>query len=260
MSRLVTALLCLLLAACAAPPRLQQVRDFTDEAPKLAGFADLSQRFRDTYQRERPYLSAEAAVREQPADRKRHEAYPDFIALHTAAMCYLRALRQLADAGQFDADAQVHELAGSIKAWPDTGLSDRHVAAYASLVRVLTRAAGARQQDQALQAMLREGYQPLQDTLDAMQTLLRYYDKSHDNEQHIVLGLLQMEIAFASTPRERLLSALAKAHEQEKVAEYRLLGLRHTLASNHVAELRARHAALYRDLDPIALPLSGAQP
>jgi len=251
MKRYLSILLCLLLAACASNPRLQEVRALAGDAPKLAGFSDLSQRFRDTYQREQPYLNAEAAQREEAIDRKRRDAYPDFVALHSAATTYLRALGDLAGGATFNYGDQVKQMAEGIKAWPDTGLTDRHVNAYAGLVRVLLRAATSREQDKAVQAMLREGYEPLQGTLDAMVTLLRYFNKNHDNEQRIVLGMLEVEIPYADAPRDRLLAALARSHQQEKLREYRLLGLRHTLAAQHIDALRERHAALYRGLDPL---------
>jgi len=251
MKRYLCILLCLLLAACASNPRLQEVRALADDAPKLAGFNDLSQRYRDTYQREQPYLSAAAAQREEAIDRKRREAYPDFVALHTAATTYLRALGALAGSETYNFSDQVKQMSESIKAWPDTGLTDRHVDAYARLVRVLVRAATAREQDKAVQDMLRDGYEPLQGTLDAMHTLLRFFNKNHDNEQRIVLGMLDVEIPYADSPRDRLLAALARSHQQEKLKEYRLLGLRHTLAAKNVEDIRERHAALYRGLDPL---------
>ena len=265
MKRYLCILLCLLLAACASNPRLNEVRALADEAPKLAGFSELSQRFRDTYQREQPYLSAAAAQREEAIDRKRHDAYPDFVALHSAAATYLRALGALAGGETYNFGDQVKQLSEGIKAWPDTGLTDRHVEAYAGLVRVLARAATAREQDKAVQAMLREGYEPLQGTLDAMYTLLRYFNKNHDNEQRIVMGMLEVEIPYADSPRDRLLAALARSHQQDKLREYRLLGLRHTLAAQNVDDIRARHAALFQSLDPLpaaapTLTAQGAQP
>jgi len=261
MKRYLCILLCLLLAACASNPRLQEVRALAGDAPKLAGFNELSQRFRDTYQREQPYLSAEAAQREEAIDRKRHDAYPDFVALHAAATTYLRALGALAAGDTFNYGDQVKQMSEGIKAWPDTGLTDRHVNAYAGLVRLLLRAATGREQDKAVQAMLREGYEPLQGTLDAMVTLLRYFNKNHDNEQRIVLGMLEVEIPYADAPRDRLLSALARSHQQEKLREYRLLGLRHTLAAQNINALRERHAALYRGLDPLpAIDTASALP
>jgi predicted nucleic acid-binding protein len=257
MKRYLCILLCLLLAACAGNPRLQEVRALADDAPKLAGFSDLSQRYRDTFQREQPYLSPAAAQREEAIDRKRHEAYPDFVALHTAATTYLRALGALTGGDTYDFGDQVKHLSESIKAWPDTGLTDRHVDAYARLVRVLVRATTGRAQDRAVQAMLREGYEPLQGTLDAMHTLLRFFNKNHDNEQRIVLGMLEVEIPYTDAPRDRLLAALARSHQQEKSKEYRLLGLRHTLAAQNVEAIRERHAALVRGPDP--LPATAAR-
>jgi hypothetical protein len=264
-----TALL-VLLAGCASEARLAQVRDFADDAPKLAGFADLSARFRDTYQREQPYLSPDADARERAIDIKRHDAYPDFVALHEAVTAYLHALRALADKGQYDFSGEARAMSSSIKAWPDTGLSDKHVDAYSRLVRVMTRYGGARAQNKAVQALLREGYQPLQDALDAMHTLLRYFNRNHDNEQRIVMGMLEVEIPYAEAPRERLLAALAKSHQREKASEYRLLGLRHTLATNNVDALRARHAQLFKgaapapeeygSTPPIYVPASGVRP
>lgn len=251
MKRCLCILLSLLLAACASNPRLQEARALADDAPKLAGFNDLSQRYRDTFQREQPYLSAAAAQREEAIDRKRREAYPDFVALHTAATTYLRALGALAGGDTYNFNDQARQMSASIKAWPDTGLTDRHVDAYSRLVRLMLRAAAEREQDKAVQAMLREGYEPLQGTLDAMHTLLRFFNKNHDNEQRIVLGMLEVEIPYADAPRDRLLAALARSQQQEKLKEYRLLGLRHTLAAQNVDAIRERLAALYRGLDPL---------
>lgn len=260
MKRYLPLLLCLLLAACASNPRLKEVRSLSDEAPKLAAFSDLSQRFRDTYQRQQPYLSAPAAQREQAIDRKRHDAYPDFVALHTAVTTYLRTLGSLAGGETYNYSEQVKQLSDGIKAWPDTGLTDRHVNAYSALVRLMLRGLAGQEQDKAVQAMLRDGAEPLQTSLDAMHTLLRYFNKNHDNEQRIVLGMLEVEIPYADAPRDRLLAALARAHQQEKIREYRLLGLRHTLAGQHVDAIRTRHAALLQGLDPLPAVAAAAAP
>jgi hypothetical protein len=254
------ALFCLLLLAalsgCASDSRMREVRDFAGEAPKLAGFADLSQRFRDTFQREQPYLTAANVRTEVLADDARRAAYPDLVALHQSVVLYMRALGALAGGEQFDAGKQIKGLASGIKAWPDTGLTDRHVNAYAGLARVLSRMITQPMQHEAVHAMLRDGYTPLQESLDAMATLLRTFDKHHDNEEAIVLGMLEVEIPFASKPSDRLLAILAKSHRQEKAKEYQLLGLRHTLALKHVEEIRKQHEALVLQL---ALP-SGRPP
>ncbi|WP_338758765.1 hypothetical protein [Massilia sp. METH4] len=238
------------LGGCAGSARLKEARAFAAEAPKLNGYVELSQRFRDTYEREQPYLGAAADRREQALDDARRAAFSDLVAIHEAVAAYLRTLGKLASGDHFDAGDQIKEAAKGIKTWPDTGLTDRHVNAVSGLARATSRALTRPAQERAVQDMLREGYQPLRDTLDAMSTVLRYYDKHHDNEQAIVMGMLDIEIPFVDTPRDRLLAALAKAHRQEKLAEYRLFGRRHTLARQHVQALRERHEALYREFAP----------
>ena len=249
-----TALLLAALAGCAINPRLQAARAFAAESPHLGGYADLTQRFRDIYQREQPYLSPVADQRERPLDVQRHAAYADFMAIHEAVRLYMQTLGKLADGDSFDLKEPIKSLGSGIKAWPDTGLTDRHVNAYIGLTRLLARAATQPYQERAVQAMVRDGDAQMQLLLEAMQDLLRYYDKSSDNERDIVLGMLEVEIPFADTPRDRLLAALAKAHRQAKVQEYRLIGLRHTLAINHVAAIAAAHQAL------AALQTTGAAP
>lgn len=239
------------LSGCAGNPRLQEAREFAAGSAKLGGYADLTQRFRDTYQREQPYLSAAADQRERAADAMRRAAYPDLIAIHEAVQLYMQTLGKLADGEQFDLKEPLKAMGSGIKAWPDTGLSDRHVNAYTGLARLLARAATGSYQERALQSMVRDGEEQLQTLLEAMQNVLRYYDKSSDNERDIVLGMLEVEIAYADTPRDRLLAALAKSHRMAKANEYRLIGLRHTLAAKHVAAIASAHRALAQHL---ALP------
>jgi hypothetical protein len=244
--------LALLLSGCAGNARLKEVHAFAAEAPKLNSYIELSERYRDTYKREQPYLGTAADKREQAIDDQRHAAYRELVAIHTAVVAYMRTLGKLAGGDQFDAGDQIKDVAKGIKAWPDTGITDRHVNAVSGLARVLARAATVPAQDQAVQEMLRDGYVPLRDSLDAMSTVLRYYDKHHDNEQSMVIGMLETEIPFADSSQERLLGALAKAHRQEKQGEYQLMGRRHTLAAGHVQAIRERHEALYRGLLPAA--------
>lgn len=242
----IAALLLLLaaLAGCAGnSPRLQAVRALSAESSKLGAFNELSQRFRDTYPREQPYLTPAADARERQLDAARQAAYPDFIAIENGVALYLRALGKLAGDEQFDLEDQVKAMSGSIKAWPGSGLDDRHVNAYAGLTRLLARALTARYQDRAVEQMLNDGRDELRQLLDAMTALLRYYDKTHNNEQRIVLGTLESEIPFIDNPREHLLAALAKAHQQAKVAEYRLIGRRFTLAESNLAALSQAHQA-----------------
>ena len=61
-----------LLAGCAGNARLKEVRALAAEAPKLNGYVELSQRYRDTYEREKPYLAPAADKREQAIDERAH--------------------------------------------------------------------------------------------------------------------------------------------------------------------------------------------
>ncbi|MBJ7309288.1 hypothetical protein ACFOLJ_30655 [Rugamonas sp. CCM 8940] len=256
MKPLKIAALLLLLAAlggCAGnTARLQAVRALSAESAKLGAFNELSQRFRDTYPREQPYLTPAADSRERQLDAARQAAYPDFIAIENGVVLYLRALGKLAGDEQFDLEDQVKAMKGAINAWPDSGLDDRHVNAYAGLGRLLARALTARYQDRAVEQMLNDGQDELRQLLDAMAALLRYYDKTHENEQRIVLGTLESEIPFVDNPREHLLAALAKAHQQAKVAEYRLIGRRFTLAENNLAALSQAHRSALQQWQPRA--------
>jgi len=238
----------LALGGCAGNPRLHEAREFAAESAKLGGFADLTQRFRDTYQREQPYLSPAADQRERAEDARRRAAYPDLMAIHEAVLLYMQTLGKLAGGDTFDLKEPLKAMGAGIKAWPDTGLTDRHVNAYSGLAQLLARSVTSPYQERAVQAMVRDGDQQLQALLEAMQNLLRYYDKSSDNERDIVLGMLEVEIAYADTPRDRLLAALAKSHRLAKRNEYRLIGLRHTLAAKHVAAIAAAHAVLVQHM------------
>ncbi|MGV7209972.1 hypothetical protein ACLB1G_19190 [Oxalobacteraceae bacterium A2-2] len=242
------------LAGCASStPHMRQVREFAAQSSKLGAYTDLTERYRDTYQRAAPYLSPEADAEERRQDLQRRAAAPDFLAVEQAVHTYMRALGALAGDSQFDLEDQVKSLSGAIKAWPDSGLSDRHVNAYAGLARLLARWLTRSWQARSVQALLAEGAEPLQQLLDAMQVLLRYYDKNSDNESRMVLGMLEVSLAYTE-PQQRLLAALGKARLQEKTAEYRLAGLRLTLARKHLAAIAQAHQALLAGLATQPVP------
>jgi hypothetical protein len=246
------------LGGCASStPRMEQVRSFAAEAPRLNAYAELTERFRETYRREQPYLSPAADSREHLLDARRQAACDDFIALHKGVVAYMQALGKLAGDNQYDLEDQVKALGSGIKAWPDSGLDDRHVNAFAGMARLLSRLATSRYQDNTVQALLRQGAQPMSELLDALRALLRYYDKTSDNEARIVLGMLDSEIPFIDTPQQRLLAALAKAQRQSKTAEYRLMSRRYTLAEHSLDDIARQHQALVQQLAP---PDQPAQP
>lgn len=86
---------------------------------------------------------------------------------------------------------ELSSAGAAIRAWPGSGIDDRHVSAYTVLLQQLARLAGAASQKQAhLAQVLHDGDAPLQALLAALDSLLALYDKSGDNERDMVLGLL----------------------------------------------------------------------
>ena len=235
----------LLLSGCAsARTDVAQVRSLAAGAHVLDAFGELSQRHVDSYQRARPYLSSNEDARERLLDAQRRAAQADVARLAHAVRLHLQALGRLANDATFDIEQELASAGVAIRAWPGSGIDDRHVSAYTVLLQQLSRLGGAASQQARLAQLLREGDPPLQALLGALDTLLMLYDKSGDNERDIVLGLLEVEIAYADTPPQRLLAVLAKSLQQSKTDEYRLYGLRHTLARRQLAALGREHARL----------------
>ena len=247
-------LICLLaifsiLGGCASStPRMAEVRAFAADAPKLNAYHELTERYRSAYERQQPFLAPAADARERALDASRQQASDDFRRIDDVVQAYMQALGALAGDRQYDLREPLKVVGSGIKAWPDTGLEDRHVNAFTGLTRIVSRAVTAPMQERAVNDLMRDASEPVQQLLDAMRHLLRLYDRSNDNEQRIVLGMLEMEIPYLDANRDRLLNALARSLQQEKKAEYRLIGLRHTLARKNLDLIEARHRALVESL------------
>jgi hypothetical protein len=232
---------------------MPEVREFAAESAKLSAFAELTARFRDTYKRELPYLTPEAQRAERETDASRRAAYDDFINIERAVVLYMQTLGKLAGSDEFDLQDQANRLNTTIKAWPESGIDTRHANAYGALARLVTRAITSNYQQKAVAEMVSEGNEPLQTLLDAMAALLRYYDKTSDNERKTVLGMLDIEIAYIDNPANpnpdhRLLAALSKVHYQEKANEYSLVGRRLTLAERNLQAISQAHRVLVEHL------------
>lgn len=237
--------LAIVLCGCAtARPELAQVRALAAGSDALSAFGELSQRHVDSYRHTRPYLSPAEDARERVLDAQRRAAQADVARLAQGVRLYLQALGRLADADTYDVQPELASAGVAIRAWPGSGLDDRHVSAYTMLLQQLSRLGDAASQQAHLAQVLHDGDAPLQALLAALDGLLALYDKSGDNERDMVLGLLEVEIAYADTPQQRLLAVLAKSMQQSKTEEYRLLGLRHTLARRQLAALGREHAHL----------------
>ncbi len=237
-------LLAILTGCASSTPRMADVRAFAAESPKLGAYHELTERYRHTYQREQPFLSPEAEARERDVDARRQQACDDFVKLQYGLQAYMQTLGKLAGDNRYDLEDQVKNLGTAIKAWPDSGIEDRHVNALAGLTRLISRGISAPYQERAVNDIMRDGQQPVQDVLDAMRNLLRLYDKSNDNEQRIVLDMLESQIPFVDPQRDRLLLALARSQQQDKQNEYRLIGLRYRLARKNLDAIEQQHRAL----------------
>jgi len=227
-------------------------RAFAAESSKLGAFTELTQRYRDTYKREKPYLSPSAEAGERELDAQRRASYDDFVNIEKSLALYMQTLGKLAGEERYDLSDSVKKMSTDIKAWPGSGLNESHVAAYSTVTQLITRMAGAHYQDKAVRTMVVEGDAAVHSLIDAMIALLRLYDKSNDNEKKIVLGMFEVEIPFATALRDRLLSALAKDHFQSKATEYGLVERRYALTEKNLAAMAQEHGQLLARMAPAA--------
>ncbi|TFW16019.1 hypothetical protein E4L96_17280 [Massilia arenosa] len=239
----------LLTSACATQPiSLQEVRDFADASTKLAGYTEMSSRFRDTYAREQPYLSPAADRLARENDAKRRAVYEDFVAAQRAVVLYMQTLSVLAGDGRYDLTPQLDTLAAAIRTNPDVGLEQKHLVAYTGLARLLTRVIASGYQGRSVETMVRDGDQPLQALLDGMTTIMRYYIKTNENEKKSVLGIFDVEIPMATKPADRMLVTLAKVHYMNKATEYKLVDRRYDLALDGLKKVSEGHKTLRANL------------
>ena len=242
--------LALFLVNCA---NLKGVRDFASESAQLSAYTELTTRFRDTYQREQPYLSGEADSLGQENDKKRKAAYEDLLKIHQRVTLYMQTLAKLAGANTFDFSKQINALEAGIKAHPDLGIDEKQVNAVANISKVITKWITTAYQEQAVRSMVREGDPHLQTVLDGMMGLVRYYRKTHENEKNTVLGLFEVEIPFADNPKDRLLATLARTHVQSKISEYAIVQRKYNEAEKGLRSIAAGHRKLLENIDKLSV-------
>lgn len=229
---------------------LSEVRAFADASASLGGYAELSRRYRDTYQRERPYLSAAADQQARGEDARRQAAYLDFVNVQKAVVRYMQTLSLLAGDARYDFGPRLDEVGAGLKA--GTILTERQVTAYNGIARLLTRVVASGYQQRSVEAMVRDGDADVQNLLDAMIALTRLYAKTNENEKKTVLGTLKLELASAPRSTDRLLLVLARVQLQDKTAEYALLDKRYDLAAQGLARVALAHQKLRENLDRLA--------
>jgi hypothetical protein len=251
--RLLLLLLALLLQACSAtgPVSLAHVRDFAAASTKLTAYGELSTRFRDTYQREAPYLTPAADRIAREADAKRRAAHGDFLASQKALALYMQTLAALAGDGAYDLTPQLDELGAGLQANTHSGLEQRHISAYTGLTRLLTRVIASGYQNRSVETMVRDGDEHVQVLLEGMTTLLRLYARTHENEKRTVLGLFEVELPLSAKPQDRMLVTLARVHYMSKANEYRLVDRRFDLAREGLEKIGAGHRTMRERLESL---------
>ncbi|WP_426107665.1 hypothetical protein [Massilia sp. TSP1-1-2] len=243
--------LSMLVGGCASTGNvsLVEVREFADASAKLGAYSELSKRYRDTYAREQPYLSAIADRMAKETDAKRRASADDFLAVQRAMVLYMQTLSMLAGDARYDLTPQLDQMGTGLQALAGSGLEQRHVIAYTGLTRLLTRVIASNYQNRSVETMVRDGDAHVRVLLDGMMTLTRLYAKTHDNEKKTVLGMFDVEIPFSGKPQDRMLVTMAKVHYQDKAHEYKALDKRYELAQQGLSKVALGHQKMRERLD-----------
>lgn len=239
-----------LLAGCASQGQvsLQEVREFADASARLGGYAELSRRYRDTFEREQPYLSPAAERAARQTDARRRAVYDDFVALQKTLVLYMQTLSLLAGDGRYDLSERIDDLGNGLKANAESGLQQRHIAAYTGVSRLLTRVIASGYQNRSVETMVRDADADVQLLLDAMISLTLLYYKTNENEKKTVLGIFDVELPFSNRSADRMLATLAKVHYLNKSTEYKLIDRRYELALQGLTKVALGHQKLRENL------------
>jgi hypothetical protein len=246
----------LMLGGCATTGQvsLAEVRSFADASARLGGYAELSRRYRDTYEREQPYLSPAADRIAKENDARRKAVYDDFISIQKSLVLYMQTLSLLAGDTRYDLSAQLDDLGNGLKANSESGLQQRHIAAYTGLTRLLTRAIASGYQNRSVETMVRDGDADVQLLLEAMIALTRLYAKTNENEKKTILGIFDVEIPFSTKNQDRMLVTLAKVHYLSKSTEYRLIDKRYDIALQGLTKVALGHQKMRENLHNLSAP------
>lgn len=246
----------LLLGGCAGTGQvsLAEVRQFADASARLGGYAELSKRYRDTYEREQPYLSPAADRIARENDARRKAVYEDFISIQKSLVLYMQTLSLLAGDTRYDLSAQLDDLGNGLKANADSGLQQRHIAAYTGLTRLLTRVIASGYQNRSVETMVRDGDADVQLLLEAMINLTRLYAKTNENEKKTILGIFDVEIPFSTRNSDRMLVTLAKVHYLSKANEYKLIDKRYEAAMQGLTKVALGHQKMRENLHNLSAP------
>jgi hypothetical protein len=246
----------LLLGGCATTGQvsLSEVREFADASARLGGYAELSKRYRDTYEREQPYLSPAADRIARENDARRKAVYEDFVSIQKSLVLYMQTLSVLAGDARYDLSTQLDDLGNGLKANAESGLQQRQITAYTGLTRLLTRVIASGYQNRSVETMVRDGDADVQVLLDAMIALTRLYARTNENEKKTILGIFDVEIPFSTKNSDRMLVTLAKVHYLSKSTEYKLLDKRYDLALQGLTKVALGHQKMRENLHNLSAP------
>ena len=252
MKRMVPILgIAILLSACV---QLKEVRDFAAESAKFSDYTELTTRFRDTFERELPYLDDENIINEAKTDKGRKQVYPDLLKIHDRVSLYLKTLATLAGDDRFNVSKPIGAVEEGINANSNFGIEPKHVNAYAELGNIVARWLTSAYQQNAVREMVREGNEHLQVSLEGMAGLVRLYKKTYIQERKIVFGVFDIELPFHDKPQDRLLRVLTRAHLQTKEREYKAAEAKYDDAEKGISKISEGHAALSKDIHNIDTP------
>jgi hypothetical protein len=229
--------------------QLKEVRDFAGESAKFSDYTELTTRFRDTFERELPYLDDENLIKEAENDKGRKQVYPDLLKIHDRVSLYLKTLAALAGDDRFNLSKPIGAVEEGINANSNFGIEQKHVNAYSELGKIVAIWVTSAYQQSAVREMIREGNGHLQVSLEGMAGLVRLYRKTHTQERKIVFGVFDIELPFHDKPQDRLLRVLTRAHLQTKELEYKVAEAKYDEAEKGISKIVEGHAALYKDIN-----------
>lgn len=213
--------LCLFLVGCAS---LQDVQNYASESAKLSSYKDLTDRFRDTYERESPFVGPGTdcdSKRAQEQDALRKSAYPDLIKMHDRMALYMATLAILAGDNTFDITQPITDLSDSIKKHPGFGIGTDQIDAYTSLANIVASVITQRHQQKAIRETVTSADPYVQNLLEGMRIMLDVYEIHNSKERGCVVDFLKQESTIAMRSQTtRLIGVMGKNLAMEKAAEY----------------------------------------
>lgn len=213
--------LTVLLAGCVS---LKDVRQYANESAKLSSYKELTDRFRDTYEREKPFLGSGSycdARRAKIQDNLRKSAYPDLIKMHDRLAEYMAALAVLSGDDTFDLTKPIGTFGDSIKKHPNLSIDAKEVDAYVQLGKILSQLITTVMQQNAIRKTVTNADPHVQTLLEGMSLIVRVYKVHNSKERGCVVEFLEQESKYASKFRSTaLLGVVGLQMALDKAAEY----------------------------------------